>query len=247
MSSQELLLLGLLGVVAGVCNTLAGGGSLFIVPTMIFLGLPATAANATLRPAILVQNVLALFGFYRGGVLDRDFFRRGVVLISLSVPAALVAAQLVTTRVNDEEFEFVLGLVFLGLALFMAWQRRPGRQPEAPIWVGWLLMLAAGFYGGFVQAGVGFILVTALVPATHWPMARIHAAKVAIVLVYTAATLPVFVLAGTIDWRAAAVLAAAQGAGGFIGSRLAIRVSDTLLRRIYILFMLLFAMLLLLR
>ena len=60
----------IVGVVAGVINTLAGGGSLITMPVLIFLGLPATVANGTNRLAITVQSVLAVAGFKRKGVSD---------------------------------------------------------------------------------------------------------------------------------------------------------------------------------
>ena len=62
-----------IGVVAGVINTLAGGGSLITLPILIFMGLPATMPNGTNRLAIAVQRVLAVAGFKRKGVSDFRF------------------------------------------------------------------------------------------------------------------------------------------------------------------------------
>ena len=47
------------GLIAGVINTLAGGGSLLTLPILIFSGLPPNIANGTNRVGILIQ---AIFG-----------------------------------------------------------------------------------------------------------------------------------------------------------------------------------------
>jgi len=60
----------LAGGVAGVLNVVAAGGSFLTLPLLIFLGLPASVANGTNRVAILLQNIGAVWGFHRYGVLD---------------------------------------------------------------------------------------------------------------------------------------------------------------------------------
>ncbi|MEE8447444.1 MAG: sulfite exporter TauE/SafE family protein, partial [Gemmatimonadota bacterium] len=58
------------GLVAGTLNVIAGGGSFLTLPFLIFLGLPPTVANGTNRIAILVQNVGAVWGFHRHGLVE---------------------------------------------------------------------------------------------------------------------------------------------------------------------------------
>ena len=56
------------GTLAGIINTMAGGGSMLTLPMLIFLGLPPATANGTNRIAIEVQNILAVLGFKKKGV-----------------------------------------------------------------------------------------------------------------------------------------------------------------------------------
>lgn len=219
---------------------------MFVVPLMIFLGLPATSANASLRPAIAVQNIVALLAFRRSGLLDRAFVRKTTPLVLVAVPAALIAAHLVTTRVRDDELEHLIALVFIVLAVFMAcWRPHSLRRPHRT--AGLLLIAGAGFYGGFLQIGVGFLLITALLLGGPWEMAKAHAAKISIVLFYTLCSLPVFIMSGQIDWVVAGVLATGQGAGGYLGSRFATQVDEVVLKRIYIALMIVFAVILIVR
>lgn len=84
------------------------------------------------------------------------------------------------------------------------------------------VFLAIGFYGGFIQAGVGFLILGALVPLLGLDLVRANALKVAIVLAHTAIALPVFVARGQVDWSSGLLLAAGTMAGAWIGTRFAV-------------------------
>lgn len=70
MTIIEIIVTILLGTAAGFINTFAGGGSMLVVPFLIFIGLPANVANATNRIAILLQNVVSVNGFKQKKILD---------------------------------------------------------------------------------------------------------------------------------------------------------------------------------
>lgn len=70
MTIIEIIVTILLGTAAGFINTFAGGGSMLVVPFLIFIGLPANVANATNRIAILLQNVVSVSGFKQKKILD---------------------------------------------------------------------------------------------------------------------------------------------------------------------------------
>ncbi len=65
-------LLVFLGLLAGIINTLAGGGSNLTLPALMITGMPADVANATNRVAVLLQNVVATQRFHRKGKLPLD-------------------------------------------------------------------------------------------------------------------------------------------------------------------------------
>ncbi|MCB9834063.1 MAG: sulfite exporter TauE/SafE family protein [Planctomycetes bacterium] len=244
----ELALLAGLGLVAGILNTLAGGGSMLLVPTMIFFGIPATAANASLRPAILMQGLFGLVGFRRAGILDRSFLRSVLPLALPVLPGALLGAYLVARRIDDRVYELILALVLGVLALLSLRARRgtgPARTRPGPVQA--LILFGVGLYGGFIQIGVGFVLASALIIGRWSRMAEVHAAKVAIVFCYTIAVLPIFLDAGLVVWPAAAALILGQSGGGFLGAQLAGRLPDRLLRLVYVGAMLAFALALAIR
>lgn len=245
MTALECVFVAVAGIVAGIANTMAGGGSLLTIPMLTFVGVPAMAANATLRPALVAQNVSALIGYRRTGALAAAEFpwRATLVFAACAIPGAVAGAWFAAARVDDRTFERILAVVMVACAT-LATRRRAGRDLD-PTRVA-LPAAAAGFvliglYGGFIQAGVGFVIITALCAATGWSMAVINAVKVTVVLCYTIPAVLVFGGFGLIDWFAAAILMVGHAAGGLLGSRLVSRADDQLLMRIYLFAVIVFA------
>jgi uncharacterized membrane protein YfcA len=215
------------GLVAGVINTLAGGGSLLTVPLLVLVGLPGTLANGTNRVGVLAQNAVAAWRFRAEGVSG---FRDAASILVPVCAGSLLGAFLIA-RVSDETFERLFGLLMLGL--LVPTLHRPGpRQPGARPWPRWITALAffaIGLYGGAIQAGVGIVLVAALSRAGH-DLVRANSVKVVVVLVLTALALPVFLSAGQVAWLPAGVLAAGTAAGGAVGARIAVRGGERVIR-----------------
>lgn len=215
------------GVVAGLINVVAGGGSFLSLPVLIFLGLPATLANGTNRVAILLQNVAAVRGFHRHRVLDW----RWALAASVPAVAGSVLGTWAALEIGDEAFEKVLALLMVAVSLWTL-LGPGGRQreeatsepvaPRSPWGPGLVVaFFVIGLYGGFVQAGVGFLLLA----ATTWAgldLVRGNAIKVLAILVFTVVSLAIFAAQGEIDWLAGLVLGAGSVVGGQLGVRLTV-------------------------
>jgi uncharacterized membrane protein YfcA len=224
VSIWQILAVIIVGIVAGFFNTLAGGGSLLTLPALIFVGLPATVANGTNRVAILMQNVTAVAGFKQQGVADYKFS------LGLAVPAvvgAVVGAKM-AVDISDALFQKVLAAVMLlvvGLILWNPTRRWQGDQAVLSPKRRLLAMVAfffVGVYGGFIQAGVGFIIIAALVLITGLDLVQTNSHKVFVVGVYTLAALATFALNGRVNWAIGLVLGVGNGIGGWIGSQWAV-------------------------
>lgn len=214
------------GFVASVVNTLAGGGSFLTLPLLIFLGLPAAEANGTNRLGVVAQNVAAVWGFHREGVLDWPYALR----VSLFPTAASVLGAWLALQVGDREFRRILALLMVGITLWTLLAPRMTRRGVAgarearPVLAFWMF-LAAGFYGGFVQAGVGFLLLAATTFA-GLDLVRGNAVKVVVVLLVTVVALGLFAWDGKVRWVEGAALAAGSVAGSLVGVRLAVIKGD---------------------
>ncbi len=223
MTPLELAALAGAGLLAGTVNTLAGGGSLIGLPALILLGdLPAAVANGTNRVGVILQSAVSAWQFQRAGVMDaRDAAR----LLPVTCLGSAAGAWL-STDLDDALFRKVIGVVMiLMLAVVLA---RPRRwlisAPEAawPPWAAQLLFLGVGFYGGFLQAGVGVFLLASLVLARGQDLVRANAAKALLVAGFTVPPMAIFLAEDLIAWAPGLALAAGSAAGGWLGSRMAV-------------------------
>jgi uncharacterized membrane protein YfcA len=212
------------GLVAGMMNTLAGGGSLLTLPALVFAGLPATVANGTNRVAILLSSLAATWRFSKEP-------ERAPLPTPLEVGAtatgALVGA-LATLFFDDEAFRAVIGLVMI-VALPLALKPdliRPRDASTVPPWLAGLGFFCVGVYGGFIQAGVGVLLIAAYVGLAGRDLVGANAGKVAVVALYTVPALVVFVLADKVVWLPGLLLAASSMAGSYLGAWWALRFGD---------------------
>jgi len=211
------------GLVAGTLNVLAGGGSFLTLPILILLGLPATAANGTNRVGILLQNVGAVWSFRRHGVLEGKWALRAAVPASVGA----VLGTVVALWIDDDAFRRILAFLMVAVTLWTLWDplsrraRERGESPRvSPLWIG-AGFFVAGIYGGFVQAGVGF-LILAVTTVAGFDLVRGNAIKVLCVLVFTAISLAMFAWAGQVRWWLGLALAVGNVAGGLIGVRLTV-------------------------
>lgn len=242
-----ILALAVSGAVAGALNVIAGGGSFLTLPVMVYLGLPATVANGTNRIGILAQNVAAVWGFHRHRLIGRGW------LVAAAAPA-LAGAALGTwaaIEIDDRAFRRLLALIMVLVSLWTLWDP-VGRRVQSPgavepgLQLGLrtvLLFFAIGIYGGFVQAGVGFLLLAATT-LVGIDLVRGNALKVLIVLIFTPLTLVLFALGGKVDWGFGAPLAVGYVAGGLVGVRLTVLKGHAWVKRVVTITVILFAILL---
>jgi uncharacterized membrane protein YfcA len=222
------------GLIAGVINTLAGGGSLLTVPLLVMLGLPATTANGTNRIGVLAQNLISTLHFRKQGL---DGLRDAKPILVAVVAGSLVGATL-ASRVSAEIFRQVFGIAMIGL-LFPMLRSRPKQSEATPMPArsslgNQLVFFAIGLYGGAIQAGVGLLLIAPLA-RSGLDLVRANAIKVVIVGVLTLVAVPVFIAHDQVDWPLASALVVGFGIGGELGARAALKGGERLIKPILVL------------
>ena len=230
MLLRWLLLFGV-GVVSGFLNVLAGGGSVLTLPVLIFLGLDGALANGTNRVAILVQNISSAAGFHRA----RGYPWRRVVTYSLWTLPGAVAGAFFATSVSDATFRTILGVIIIGVVITIIVPRSailggraPADRPPSP-WI-YPALLGIGFYGGFIQVGVGFLFMAALYHLLQFDLVSVNMYKVLIVLVYTVPALLIFMWNGSVDWAVGLSLAGGSALGGWFAVKSSIRGGERVIR-----------------
>ncbi len=220
MTVFEALILLAAGAVAGFINALAGGGSAITIPILTAM-VGINTANGTNRIAIFLANLTAVAGYQKGDAIP---WKRLSVLVIPTVLGAAVGAWLSTVTPPD-----VLRKVFAAVLLLVAASvlLRPSRWLEErevalhePLRS--IVFFGIGFYGGFVQAGVGFLLLAGLVLGAGMNLVKGNAAKVVLIAAYSPIAILLFARASQVDLAVGGVLAAGQMSGAWAGSRLAV-------------------------
>ncbi len=226
-------LLFIAGVISGFINTLAGGGSMLTLPAMMMLGMPADVANGTNRVGVLVQSLTGAKGFNDQDRLDRS------AILPVLVPTILGAliGSLLASYMPVWVLEPVLLVSMVAVALIMVVRPDTVAPPEGtePVRLqdnpaAGIPLFMAGVYGGFVQAGVGFILITALAGALRYDLVRTNALKTVCTGIFSAVALAVFALRGQVWWIPGFVLAFGSMLGAMGSVRFAINVSQNTLK-----------------
>ena len=231
------------GIAAGFVNTVAAGGSLLALPMLIFLTGEPTLANGTNRVAIFFQNISAIMGFRRKGVSN---FRYGILL---AVPAAIGAwiGAKIAIGTDAALFQFILAfvmLVMLALTLLNPTARLKDRiesDTTGSKIVAMTVFFFIGIYGGFIQAGVGLLVITALRLLTGMDLVRTNAIKVFVIFCYTVVALATFIVSKQVDWTLGVTLAIGNATGAWIGSHWAVEKGDKWIKVVLVVTVLVFA------
>jgi uncharacterized protein len=228
-----LAVLALMGLIAGWINTLAGGGSNLTLPMLMVLGLPPDVANGTNRVGVLLQGVVAVRGFHKYGRLDTTSIWPILVpnLIGGAI-GALAAAVMPNVALKP----LLLGTVLTMSVIILV---RPGfiaPPPGTPVRsvsesrVAWWGLFLAGVYGGFVQAGVGFILLAALAGGLRYDLVRANALKMVCTLSFTLVSLAIFIWFDQVVWIPGLILAAGTMLGSYLSVKFAISVQQSTIK-----------------
>jgi uncharacterized protein len=226
VSAVDLVLAAGVAFVAGVINSIAGGGSLILFPTLVALGLGTVAANVT--------NSVAQWPGYLGGVAGfrREYAGQRGRLIRFGTVALLggTAGSVLLLTTPSEAFDVVVPVLVLLASLLLAVQplltRRlqdhDGGARRDPAWL-YVALFLATVYGGYFGGALGVILVGILGVGLH-RLKLANALKSALSAVTATVTLVVFGLFGPIAWPVVAVAAPANLVGGYLGARIATRI-----------------------
>lgn len=215
------------GLVTGLINVLAGGGSFISLPALLELGLAGPVANGTNRVCILLGNLTGTRAFLKAGLLEKSDLPR---IVAPACVGALIGS-LVATQMDDRSFRGVLALLMIVVSLYTLLRADPkGELKDRPS------LLAPGFflvglYAGFIQAGTGF-LALAVSTAAGLQLVRGNAVKTAMNFALTMVALSVFWWHGQVHWLYGGVLAAGGAIGGHLGARATVLKGNRWLKRV---------------
>ncbi|GJM30933.1 MAG: UPF0721 transmembrane protein [Cyclobacteriaceae bacterium] len=236
MELTDALIVVTAGIVAGFLNVVAGGGSLITLPLLIFLGLPSAVANATNRIAIVGQNIFAVAGFQSKGIGSWPYS----LYIGISALLGAIIGAKIAVDIEDKLFNRILSIVMIlvAVAIMLRPLKSSGDQEERldrkHQILGIISFFGVGIYGGFIQAGVGFIMIPLLTGINRFSLVKTNSVKVFVALIYSLAALSVFIVEDVLNWGVGLTLALGNAIGGWLGSRWSVAKGDVWIRRVLI-------------
>ncbi|MBP9975343.1 MAG: sulfite exporter TauE/SafE family protein [Synergistaceae bacterium] len=224
-----LLLTMLTGLVAGFLNVTAGGGTILTLPILNFIGLDLGVANATNRVSILFQNLSAIRHYHQNGKID---WREAATYIFPAIAGAILGT-LSAVYMPPRVFRIIAAISIFSMGILLVakpkmWDAPQGEPLSLPKRIAALFLV--GIYGGFLQAGVGFLLIWAISGGCKKNLREANVLKITIVAFYTMASLALFASFGMVNWTAAFALALGSVIGGNAGARFNLKANDRVIR-----------------
>lgn len=218
------------GMLSGIINVMAGGGSTITLGVMIFMGMDAAVANGTNRIGLMIESTSGVLAFKSEKYAE---FKESFKLALFTIPGAVLGAVF-AIKISNELFQQILALVMISILFTLFIPKRKineitqGKSPKNLLI--YPAMVLIGFYGGFIQVGIGFILMAALKHLLNLDLVRVNMHKVFIVFVYTIPLLFVFGFTGNIHWFYAIFLAAGYAVGAWWSAKISIAKGEKVIK-----------------
>ena len=208
---------------AGGINTLAGNGSAITLTILTeVLGLPPNVANGTNRIGVFTQCAATSWVFHKNGKLNIARNKKYIIPIFIGA----LAGGLLAINVSNEQFKavFKFMMVFMLIAVLVKPKRwlRETDLAFKPKWYVYIpLLFALGFYGGFIQMGMGVFFLIIMVLGMRMNIIESNALKGFVIGLYTLLLIALFHYQGMIDWKLGGIMAIGQTMGGYLTAKFA--------------------------
>ena len=215
------------GFCAGFINIVSGGGSLLTLPVLIFTGLPPLVANASNRIAVIFESISGAAGFKSKGISAYPYsLWLGIVSLFGAILGAILASF-----INDAIFNKIFALLMLpivGMTVFGPSFKNPEEEQLGLTRkiLAFIVFFFIGIYGGFIQAGAGLLIISALSMINGFSLLKSNSAKTLIVMIYSLAALFVFIYEGKVNWTYGLTLGIGNACGAWVSSRLSVKLGE---------------------
>jgi len=237
VSFIEIIVIILSGIVVGFINTLSGGGSVISLSLLLILGLPAGVANGTNRISIFFQTLTSVGSFTR----QKMFTDLRPVWLSIPATIGAIIGAYLAVDVSSRVIEIAMAIAMVIMCFFLFYKpskwlkEKPGMLAKPVNWWQLTIFFLVGFYGGFIQVGVGYFLLMALVLGVGYDLVKANAVKNLIVFFYAIFALAVFLIDGKVHYLYGITLSAGSMLGAWIASFLAVKKGGGFIRAVILL------------
>jgi len=242
-SWQIITLLIFAGFLTGFVNIFAGSGTVISYSLFMFLGLPVSYANGTVRMGVILQTLAGSLTFHRKKVLD---VKKGI-LLGIPITIGSILGAEIAVNIDKDIFEKIVAITLLIMFLFIfknpdKWikEKKHISEINPKLWH-YILYFFIGLYGGFIHIGVGIFLLAALVLVSGYDLVKANALKIFTVFLYSPFVLAIFMLNGHIDYAIGIFSSIGNLIAGVVASHYAVKHGANFIRIFLIVIILLFS------
>jgi len=220
--------------VAGLVDSIAGGGGLITIPALLGVGLPPQVALGTNKLQASFGSGSATLTFIRSGSVNPGDCRTGIIFTALGALLGTLTVQLLDPNLLRRVIPWLL-IAIVGYMLAtprLGFEDIRPRLRKTPFFLAAGLLL--GFYDGFLGPGTGSFWVMALVFGLGFNLTRATACTKVMNFTSNIASLLMFIACGSVLWRHGLVMGAGQFIGARIGARLVVSRGARFIRPVFI-------------
>ncbi|HEX3950553.1 MAG TPA: sulfite exporter TauE/SafE family protein [Steroidobacteraceae bacterium] len=219
------------GLIAGMMNALAGGGSFVTLPALIAAGVPSVNANTSSTVALFPGTLMSAWT-YRDGLGPIGSVRLRSLLIATFIGGALGAVLLLRTPVEtfDLVLPWLLAIATVALAIGSRLGeilRRHWRISAAAVLV---VQFCLGIYGGYFGGGVGIMMMAVWSLLGERTLKSFNAPRTLLISAANVIAVLIFIAAQSVRWREASVMLVAATLGGYCGALIGRRAPAAMVR-----------------
>lgn len=237
MSLTEIIVIVVAGIFVGFINTLSGGGSVISLSLLLILGLPANIANGTNRISIFFQTLSSVSSFTR----QKMFNNLRPVWLGIPATIGAILGAYLAVDVDTKVIEIAMSVAMVIMLFFLFYKPDKWLKENHSLlsgrlkWWQLLIFFVVGFYGGFIQVGVGYFMLMSLVLGVGYDLVKANAVKNLIVFFYAIFALLVFLIDGKVNYLYGLILSAGSIFGALIASYLAVKKGAGFIRAVIVL------------
>ena len=210
------------GFIAGVVDSIAGGGGLITIPALLFAGASPVSALGTNKLQAMFGSGTAAVSYARSGAVVASDMKTPILLAA----AASAVGAVVANILDPALLNVVIPVALIAIAVFFTVKPSLDDQDSEarmePAVFALTLVPLIGFYDGVLGPGTGSFFMIALVGLAGYGVLRATASTKVLNFASNVGGFAVFVAVGVIHWRVGLAMGVAEIAGAAVGSRLAL-------------------------
>jgi uncharacterized membrane protein YfcA len=217
---------------ASLIDSIAGGGGLLTTPSMLLVGISPLNVLATNKFQSCFGTFTSTYNYYKNGLLVDN---KKILYFVLSFVGSSIGTLLVS-RISNDTLESIIPILLIAAAVFFITNKGPSevKTNEKLLILFNLFIFAIGFYDGFFGPGTGSFFVLTFIIIKGANIMQSTAITKLLNFASNFAAFIIFALQGYVIWYLGLVMAVAQIAGAFTGSRFAIRNGEKVVRPVLV-------------